>query len=58
LLVAKVKASESDVDSDSETEQERRRWIIDEKPNAIVATTKLQPSEPDKPEEGERLFHS
>jgi hypothetical protein len=27
-------------------------------PNATVATTKLQPGEPDEPEEGERLFHS
>jgi hypothetical protein len=56
--VAEVKASESDVDSDSETEPERGRQIIDVEPSAIVATTKLQPGEPDKPEEGERLFHS
>jgi hypothetical protein len=27
-------------------------------PSATVATTKLQPGEPDEPEEGERLFHS
>jgi hypothetical protein len=27
-------------------------------PSAIVSTTKLQPSEPDEPKEGERLFHS
>jgi hypothetical protein len=33
-------------------------WIIDAEPSATVATTKLQPGEPDKPEEGERLFHS
>jgi hypothetical protein len=56
--VVKVKASESDVDSDFETEPERGRWIIDAKPNATVATTKLQPGEPDDLEEGERLFHS
>ena len=32
--------------------------MIDVEPNAIFATTKLQPGEPDEPEEGERLFHS
>jgi hypothetical protein len=57
-LVAEVKASESDVDSDSEPEPERGRWIIDVEPSATVATTKLQPGEPDEPEEGECLFHS
>jgi hypothetical protein len=57
-LVAKVKASESDVDYDSEPEPERGRWIIDTEPSATVATTKLQPGEPDEPKEGERLFHS
>jgi hypothetical protein len=34
------------------------RGIIDVEPNATIATTKLQPSEPDEPEEGECLFHS
>jgi hypothetical protein len=57
-LVAEVKASESDVGSDSESEPERGRWIIDVEPSATVATTKLQPNEPDEPEEGECLFHS
>jgi hypothetical protein len=57
-LVAKVKASESDADFDSKTEPERGRWIIDVEPSATVATTKLQPGEPDEPEEGEHLFHS
>jgi hypothetical protein len=56
--VAEVKASESDADSESKPEPGRGRWIIDAEPNATVATTKLQPSEPDEPEEGERLFHS
>jgi hypothetical protein len=56
--VAEVKASELDVGSDSDPEPERGRQIIDAEPSAIVATTKLQPGEPDKPEEGERLFHS
>jgi hypothetical protein len=53
-----VKASESDVDSNSEIEPERGRWIIDAEPSATVSTTKLQPGEPDEPEEGECLFHS
>jgi hypothetical protein len=57
-LVAEVKASESDADSDSETEPERGRQIIDAEPSATIATTKLQPGEPDEPEEGEHLFHS
>jgi hypothetical protein len=57
-LVAEVKASESDVGSDSEPEPERGRQIIDAEPSATIATTKLQPGEPDEPEEGEHLFHS
>jgi hypothetical protein len=57
-LVAEVKASESDAGSNSESEPERGRQIIDTEPNATVATTKLQPGEPDEPEEGECLFHS
>jgi hypothetical protein len=56
--VAKVKASESDENYDSEPEPERGRQMIDVEPSATVATTKLQPSEPDEPEEGECLFHS
>jgi hypothetical protein len=32
--------------------------MIDTERNATIATTKLQPSEPDEPEEGECLFHS
>jgi hypothetical protein len=53
-LVAEVKASESDADSDSELESKRGKRIIDAEPSA----TKLQPGEPDEPEEGELLFHS
>jgi hypothetical protein len=51
--VAEVKASKLDVDFDSEPKKERGIWIIDVEPNAIVATTKLQPGEPNEPEEGE-----
>jgi hypothetical protein len=46
------------VGSDIDSEPERGRWIIDAEPSATVATTKLQPSEPDEPEKGEHLFHS
>jgi hypothetical protein len=56
--VAEVKASELDAGSDSKPKPKRGRWIIDAEPSAIVSTTKLQPSELDKREEGERLFHS
>ena len=41
-----------------ESEPERGRRIIDAEPSSIIATTKLQPSEPDDREEGEHLFHS
>jgi hypothetical protein len=56
--VAEVKSSESDVDYDSEPKTERGRKIINAEPSATIATTKLQPGEPDEPEEGEHLFHS
>jgi hypothetical protein len=56
--VAEVKASESDVGSDSESEPEKGRQIIDTEPSATISTTKIHPSEPDEPEEGEHLFHS
>jgi hypothetical protein len=56
--VAEVKASESDTGLDFEPKLERGRQIIDTEPSATVATTKLQPGEPDEPKEGELLFHS
>jgi hypothetical protein len=56
--VAEVKAYESDMGYDSELELKRGSWIIDAEPSATVATTKLQPGEPDELEEGEHLFHS
>jgi hypothetical protein len=57
-LVVELKASESEVDSDSESNPEGGKWIIDVEPSATVATTKVWPSEPEEPEEGECLFHS
>jgi hypothetical protein len=56
--VVEVKASEADAYSNSEPEPERGIWIINMEPSATISTTKLQPSEPDEPEKGERLFHS
>jgi hypothetical protein len=56
--VAEVKSYESYVSFDSDLEPKKGRQIIDVEPSATVATTKIQPGEPDEPEEGERLFHS
>jgi hypothetical protein len=56
--MVELKASESEVDSDSESNPEGGKRIIDVEPNATVATTKVRPSEPKEPEEGECLFHS
>jgi hypothetical protein len=56
--VAELKASESEADSNSESNSEGGKRIIDVEPSATVATTKVWPSEPKEPEEGERLFHS
>jgi hypothetical protein len=57
-LVAEMKASESEVDSDAESNPKSGKQIIDAEPSVIVATTKVQPSKPEEPEEGEHLFHS
>ena len=37
---------------------EKGKQIIDTQPSATVATTKIQPKDPEEPEEGEHLFHS
>jgi hypothetical protein len=58
LLVVDLKSSELEVDSDFESNIEEGNQIIDVKPSATISTTKVQPSEPEKPEEGEFLFHS
>jgi hypothetical protein len=57
-LVTKMKVFESEADSDSESNPEGGKWIIDVEPSATVATTKVWPSKPEEPEEGECLFHS
>jgi hypothetical protein len=56
--MVEVKYFESDVGSNSKLEPEMGIQIIDVKCSAIIATTKVQPNEPDEPEEGEHLFHS
>jgi hypothetical protein len=56
--MVELKAFESKVDSNSESNPEGGKQIIDAKPNSMVATTKVQPSEPEEPEEGKCLFHS
>jgi hypothetical protein len=57
-LMVVLKDSESDVDSDSESNPEGGKRIIDVETSATVTTTKVWPSEPKEPEEGECLFHS
>jgi hypothetical protein len=47
-LVVEMKASESDPGSDSDSEPDKGKWIIDAEPSATVATTKIQPNEPEE----------
>jgi hypothetical protein len=56
--VAELKSLESDVGSNSKSEPDKGKQIIDEEPNATIATTKFDPSEIEAQEEGEHLFHS
>ena len=51
--MVELKASKSEVDFDSESNLEGGKQIINVEPNAIVTTTKVHPSEPKEPEEGE-----
>jgi hypothetical protein len=57
-VMVKLKASDSEADSDSESNPKGGKNIIDVEPSAIVATTKVQPTKPEEPKEGEGLFHS
>jgi hypothetical protein len=45
-LVAELKASESGANSDSESNLEGGKWIINDEPISMIATTKVWPSEP------------
>jgi hypothetical protein len=56
--VIELKDSDSEVDYDSESNIEGENHIIDVEISSIVATTKVQPSELEEPEEGECIFHS
>ena len=61
-LVVEIKASELDAYSDTKSEPEkgndRGKKIIDVKPNATIATMKIQKEESKDSEEEERIFHS
>jgi hypothetical protein len=56
--VDELKASELEVDSDSESNPEGGKRIINAEPSATITATKVQPSKPEEPKEGECLFHS
>jgi hypothetical protein len=43
--------------NDSKSDPDKGKWIIDAESSVIVTTTKVHPSEPEEPEEGECLFH-
>jgi hypothetical protein len=56
--VAELKDSELEAYSYFESNPKGGNSIINVKPSATVTTTKVHPSEPKEPEEGELLFHS
>jgi hypothetical protein len=56
--VVDIKDRDMNPDLESDSKNIDRRQIIDVDPNAIFATTPIQPEEPTDPEVGERLFHS
>jgi hypothetical protein len=47
-----------EVNSNFKSNPKSGKQIIDVEPSAIVATTKVQPSKLEYPEEGEHMFHS
>jgi hypothetical protein len=57
-LVVELKASESEAYFESKSNPKGGNHIIDFEPSATVTTTKVQPSKPEEPDEGEHLFHS
>jgi hypothetical protein len=56
--VVELKYFESEAYFDTESNPEGGKWIIDVETSATIATTKVHPSKPEEPEEGECLFHS
>jgi hypothetical protein len=50
--LAKIKGKELDVVSDFESEKYKGKIIIDVEPNATITSTKIQPKESYKIEEG------
>ena len=57
-LVAKMKSSKLDLNSKFDLEMDKGKKIIDIEPSATIATTHIQPEDPEEMEEGEHLFHS
>ena len=57
-LVSKMNALELDLDSDSDSEMDKGKQIINAEPSVVVATSQIQPEDPEESEEGEHLFHS
>jgi hypothetical protein len=53
-----MKDLELDLYSDFHSNMEKGNQIINAKPSAIVATTKIQPEDLEEPEEGKRIFYS
>jgi hypothetical protein len=56
--VVEMKESDFEVDFDSKSNEKGGKRIIDVELSATLTTTKVQPSELEELEEGERLFHS
>jgi hypothetical protein len=47
-LLTEMKAPESDPGSESESETNHGRKIIEAEPNVTIATTKIQPDDPEE----------
>jgi hypothetical protein len=56
VLVVDLKAFDSEANSDSESNPEGGKQIINVEPSAMITTTKVWPSEPEEPEEGNASF--
>jgi hypothetical protein len=56
--VLELKETELSPDSNSDSNSNKRIQIIDVEPTTTVATTTIQPEEPDDLEEGGLIFHS
>ena len=57
-LMAKMKSLNLDLDCDSDLVMDKGKQIIDVEPSSTIATTQIQPEDPEESGECERLFHS